>query len=99
MGEVCESTSRLVTRPDSPNAEAFFIVKTMSHNSTNDLSLDRAVRIIHTISELDTAFSKAEVVAVAASSRIAREFSESRHNNLVALGHALHQQLSKLYEK
>ena len=40
MGEVCESTSRLVPRPDSPYAEAFFIVRTMSHNS-KDLSFDR----------------------------------------------------------
>lgn len=101
MGEVCESTSRPVTRPDSPKLKAFFVyVSKMSHNTSdkNGTAFCKAVQMIHTIAELDTAFTKAEAVA-STNSWIWEQFTGNRTETMAALGLALHTELSTIYEE
>jgi len=99
-GEVCESTSRLVNRPDNPNLKAFFIVTKMIHNTSdkNGTAFCKAVQMIHTIAELDTAFTKAEAVA-STNSWIWEQFTGNRTETMAALGLALHTELSTIYEE
>lgn len=100
-GAARKRPARIVTHPDSPNAKAFFIVKQMSY--THDKGSDafcKAVQIIHTISELDTALSNAEKVAEqSGNSWIQEQFIDNRHDITNALGLALHSELSTIYEE
>ena len=93
---------RLVVRPDNPKARAFFIVKLtmLQQFDKGGDAFCKAVRIIHAISQLDTAFSNAEEVAERSGNRwVQEEFICNRHDTLNALGLALHTELSTIYEE
>ena len=89
---------RCVASPDNPKTEAFLLSQNMLHNS-KDLSFDKSMDIIQTMSEINAAFSKAEEVAnLSGNAEISREIAENSHDTQLWLGLALHQELSKLYE-
>lgn len=90
--------ARLVGKPDNPTAKAFFIVKLPMLQSTDGFALGRAMTIIHTIAELDAAFTKAEAVA-STNSWIWEQFTGNRTETMAALGLALHTELSTIYEE
>lgn len=70
------------------------------HNSTKDLSFDRSMNIIQTMSEISAAFSKAgEVARQSGNTDILQEIAENSHDTQLWLGLALHQELSKVYEE
>lgn len=99
-GGVCESTPRPVVRPGNPVSKAFFIPTIMYHNLNDGDAFCKAVQIIHTISELDTALSNAEKVAEqSGNSWIQEQFIDNRHDITNALGLALHSELSTIYEE
>lgn len=99
-GVVCESTTRRVVPPGNPNAKAFYLYQTMYYKSHEGDAFCKAVRIIHAISQLDTAFSNAEEVAERSGNRwVQEEFLCNRHDTLNALGLALHTELSTIYEE
>ena len=60
MGGVCESSPRLVNRPDNPKTEAFFVVNKMVNKSDScGDAIGKATQIIRTISEVDSVLDKA----------------------------------------
>lgn len=99
-GEVRESASRFVTRPDSPTVKAFFYVINMSNNTPKDVSLDRSLDIINAMSALDCAIQRADKITRSSGNSYAREeFSEKSHDTMLALGLALYEQLSTIYKE
>jgi hypothetical protein len=100
MGGVCESTPRLVVRPDSPVQKAFFVKLTTMHKSDScGDAIGKATQTIHTISEVDAALNKAREAAQTSSPFIRQELSENIHDTMLALGLALYEQLSTIYEE
>ena len=89
----------LVVRPDSPKAKAFFVKLTMHKDDSCGDALCRATQTIHTISEVDAALNKAREVALTSSPYVQQELSENIHDTLLALGLALYEQLSTIYEE
>ena len=72
----------------------------MLHKDSGSRTLDKAVDIIQTISELRTAFSKAEQVALASGDPlIVQDITNDSYDSMLALGLALHRELSKIYEE
>lgn len=100
MGGVCESTPRLVNRPDNPKAEAFFYSQKMVNKSDScGDAIGRATQTIHTISEVDSVLNKAREAALTSSPYVRQELSENIHDTMLALGLALYEQLSTIYEE
>lgn len=100
MGGVCESTPRLVNRPDNPKTEAFFCSQNMVNKSDScGDAIGRATQTIHTISEVDSVLNKAREVALTSSPYVQQELSENIHDTMLALGLALYEQLSTIYEE
>lgn len=72
----------------------------MLHKDSGSRTLDRAADIIQTISELRTAFSKAEQVALASGDElIVQDICNASHDSMLSLGLALHRELNKIYEE
>lgn len=100
MGGVCESTPRLVNRPDNPKTEAFFCSQNMVNKSDScGDAIGRATQTIHTISEVDSVLNKAREAALTSSPYVQQELSENIHDTMLALGLALYEQLSTIYEE
>lgn len=100
MGGVCESTPRLVNRPDNPKAKAFFYSQKMVNKSDfyGD-AICKATQTIHTISEVDPVLNKAREAVLTSSPYVRQELSENIHDTMLALGLALYEQLSTIYEE
>ena len=101
MGAGRKQPARLVVKPDSPTAKAFFIVQlTMNNNTPKDVSLDRSLDIINAMSALDCAIQRADKITRSSGNSYAREeFSEKSHDTMLALGLALYEQLSTIYKE
>lgn len=99
-GGVCESTPRYVAIPDSPGTKAFFVkIATMYKDDSCGDALCRATQTIHTISEVEAVLNKAREAAQTSSPFIRQELSENIHDTMLALGLALYEQLSTIYEE
>lgn len=100
MGGESESSPRYVAIPDSPGTKAFFVkIATMYKDDSCGDALCRATHTIHTISEVDAALNKAREAAQTSSPFIRQELSENIHDTMLALGLALYEQLSTIYEE
>lgn len=100
MGGESESSPRYVAIPDSPGTKAFFVkIATMYKDDSCGDALCRATQTIHTISEVDSALNKAREVALTSSPYVQQELSENIHDTMLALGLALYEQLSTIYEE
>ena len=62
-------------------------------------AIGRATQTIHTISEVDSVLNKAREAALTSSPYVQQELSENIHDTMLALGLALYEQLSTIYEE
>jgi len=100
MGGERESSPRLVNRPDNPKTEAFFCSQKMVNKSDScGDAIGKATQTIRTISEVDSVLNKAREAVLTSSPYVRQELSENIHDTMLALGLALYEQLSTIYEE
>ena len=99
-GGVCESTPRYVAIPDGPGTKAFFVkIATMYKSDSCGDAIGKATQTIRTISEVDSVLNKAREAVLTSSPYVRQELSENIHDTMLALGLALYEQLSTIYEE
>ena len=90
----------LVVKPDNPVSKAFFVKLTTMHKSDScGDAIGKATQTIHTISEVDSVLNKAREAVLTSSPYVRQELSENIHDTMLALGLALYEQLSTIYEE
>ena len=89
----------LVVRPDNPKTEAFFVKLTMHKSDSCGDAIGKATQTIHTISEVDSVLNKAREAVLTSSPYVRQELSENIQDTMLALGLALYEQLSTIYEE